>query len=141
MSASLTIFEKEHAAREKYIYFICGLAGVLFAYVGKDYFPVHPLIHRWPKAWPQKLAALTEDVFGSTGLRPQNRWGLCQFQFRSGTSVWQTNRLHGLGQTRLGGRRQRQGTGVWRCMRREASEIAVLVPWSEKTADFIRFRV
>ncbi len=43
MSASLTIFEKEHAAREKYIYFICALAGALFAYVGKDYFPVHPL--------------------------------------------------------------------------------------------------
>jgi hypothetical protein len=43
MSASLTIFEKEHAAREKYIYFVCGLAGALFAYIGKDYFPVHPL--------------------------------------------------------------------------------------------------
>jgi hypothetical protein len=42
MSASLALFEKEHAAREKYIYFVCGLAGVLFAYIGKDYFPVRP---------------------------------------------------------------------------------------------------
>ena len=42
MSASITIYEKEHASREKYIYFVCGLAGVLFAYIGKDYFPTHP---------------------------------------------------------------------------------------------------
>jgi hypothetical protein len=43
MLASLTIFEKEHEAREKYTYFVCGLAGALFAYIGKDYFPDHPL--------------------------------------------------------------------------------------------------
>ena len=29
--------------REKYIYFLCGLAGALFAYIGKDYHPVHPI--------------------------------------------------------------------------------------------------
>jgi hypothetical protein len=43
MSESLNIFDKEHASREKYIYFVCGLAGALFAYIGKDYFPVHPI--------------------------------------------------------------------------------------------------
>lgn len=42
MSASLSLFEKEHAAREKYIYFICGVAGALVAYLGKDYTPSHP---------------------------------------------------------------------------------------------------
>ena len=42
MSASLSVFEKEHSAREKYIYFICGLASALVAYIGKDYFPAHP---------------------------------------------------------------------------------------------------
>ena len=49
MSASLTVFEKEYESREKYIYFICGVAGASFAYIGKDYFPVHPL------DWPAKL--------------------------------------------------------------------------------------
>jgi hypothetical protein len=39
----LTVFEKETAAREKYIYFVCGVAGALFAYIGKDFSPVHPL--------------------------------------------------------------------------------------------------
>jgi hypothetical protein len=43
MSASLSVFEKEHAAREKYIYFVCGLAGALVAYIVKDYFPVRPI--------------------------------------------------------------------------------------------------
>lgn len=42
MSASLSLFEKEHAAREKYIYFICGVAGALLAYLGKDFTPSHP---------------------------------------------------------------------------------------------------
>jgi hypothetical protein len=42
MSASLSLFDKEHAAREKYIYFICGVAGALVAYIGKDYTPSHP---------------------------------------------------------------------------------------------------
>jgi len=42
MSASLSLFEKEHNAREKYIYFICGVAGALIAYLGKDYKPNHP---------------------------------------------------------------------------------------------------
>lgn len=43
MIASLSLFEKEHAAREKYVYFVCGLAGALFAYIGKDYYPEHPI--------------------------------------------------------------------------------------------------
>ena len=43
MSASLTVFEKEHAMTEKYIYFLCGLAGALVAYIGKDYHVVHPV--------------------------------------------------------------------------------------------------
>jgi hypothetical protein len=32
MSASLLLFDKEHTAREKYIYFICGVASALVAY-------------------------------------------------------------------------------------------------------------
>ena len=43
MSTSISVFEKEHAAREKYIYFVCGLAAALVAYIGKDYFPVRPI--------------------------------------------------------------------------------------------------
>jgi hypothetical protein len=43
MSASLNLFDKEHASREKYVYFVCSLAGALFAYIGKDYFPEHPI--------------------------------------------------------------------------------------------------
>ncbi len=42
MSASLSLFDKEHAAREKYIYFVCGVASALVAYIGKDYTPSHP---------------------------------------------------------------------------------------------------
>lgn len=42
MSASLSLFDKEHAAREKYIYFICGVTGALIAYIGKDYRPSNP---------------------------------------------------------------------------------------------------
>jgi hypothetical protein len=42
MSASLSLYDKEQAAREKYIYFLCGVAGPLFAYLGKDYKPSHP---------------------------------------------------------------------------------------------------
>ncbi|MGA9452103.1 MAG: hypothetical protein WBW41_12260 [Verrucomicrobiia bacterium] len=42
MSASLSLFDKEHTAREKYIYFICGVASALVAYLGKDYTPSHP---------------------------------------------------------------------------------------------------
>jgi hypothetical protein len=42
MSSSLTVFEHEHKAREKYIYFICGVAGALVAYIGKDYKPNNP---------------------------------------------------------------------------------------------------
>jgi hypothetical protein len=42
MSASLSLFEKEHTAREKYIYFICGVSSALVAYIGKDYTPNHP---------------------------------------------------------------------------------------------------
>ncbi len=37
------VFDKEQTARDKYIYFVCGLAGALVAYMGKDYFPVHPM--------------------------------------------------------------------------------------------------
>jgi len=37
MTASLAVFEKEHAAQEKYIYFICSVASALLAYLGKDY--------------------------------------------------------------------------------------------------------
>ena len=43
MPDSLTLHQHDHAARLKYIYFVCGLAAVLFAYLGKDYFPVHPI--------------------------------------------------------------------------------------------------
>jgi hypothetical protein len=43
MSASINLFDKEHAAREKYVYFVVGLAGALFAYLGKDYTPPHEL--------------------------------------------------------------------------------------------------
>jgi hypothetical protein len=39
MSVSLSIYEKEHAARERYVYFICGVSGALLAYIGKDYRP------------------------------------------------------------------------------------------------------
>ena len=42
MTASLSLFDKEHAAREKYIYFICGVTSALVAYLGKDYKPNHP---------------------------------------------------------------------------------------------------
>jgi hypothetical protein len=42
MSASLSLFDKEHAAREKYIYFICGVASALVAYIGKDFTPNCP---------------------------------------------------------------------------------------------------
>lgn len=42
MSASLSVFEREHESREKYIYFICGVASALLAYLGKDYKPSHP---------------------------------------------------------------------------------------------------
>jgi hypothetical protein len=42
MSASLAVFEKEHAMTEKFIYFVCGLAGALVAYIGKDFHAVHP---------------------------------------------------------------------------------------------------
>jgi hypothetical protein len=42
MSASLIMFEKEYAAREKYGYFICTVASALVAYLGKDFFPEHP---------------------------------------------------------------------------------------------------
>jgi hypothetical protein len=42
LTASLSLFDKEHAAREKYIYFICGVSSALVAYLGKDYKPNHP---------------------------------------------------------------------------------------------------
>lgn len=41
--ASHLLFDKEHTSREKYIYFICGVAGALVAYIGKDFKPSHPL--------------------------------------------------------------------------------------------------
>jgi len=43
MDASLSLFDKEHASKEKYIYFLCSVASVLLAYIGKDYKPNHPL--------------------------------------------------------------------------------------------------
>ena len=42
MSASLSLFDKEHASRERYVYFICGVSSALVAYIGKDYNPSHP---------------------------------------------------------------------------------------------------
>ena len=39
----LKLFEHESAARSRYMYFVCALAAGLFAYIGKDYFPVHPI--------------------------------------------------------------------------------------------------
>ena len=43
MDASLSLFELEHTGKEKYGYFICGLAGALIAYIGKDFKPSYPL--------------------------------------------------------------------------------------------------
>lgn len=42
MSASLSLFDKEHTSREKYVYFICGVSSALIAYIGKDYRPNNP---------------------------------------------------------------------------------------------------
>jgi hypothetical protein len=42
MSASLSLFDKEHASRERYIYFLCSVSGALVAYIGKDFKPNHP---------------------------------------------------------------------------------------------------
>jgi hypothetical protein len=42
MDVSLSLFEKEHASKEKYIYFLCSVSSVLLAYIGKDYKPNHP---------------------------------------------------------------------------------------------------
>jgi hypothetical protein len=39
----IKVFEQETSARNKYVYFVCGLAAALFAYIGKDYFPTHPI--------------------------------------------------------------------------------------------------
>jgi hypothetical protein len=57
MSASLSIFEKEHAARDKYIYFICGVASALVAYIGKDFAP-HPTFTLHDKLTIASLVAL-----------------------------------------------------------------------------------
>jgi hypothetical protein len=43
METSHLLFDKEHQSREKYIYFICGVAGALVAYIGKDFKPSFPL--------------------------------------------------------------------------------------------------
>src|ERR1700722_18797475 len=36
---SFELFSKEHAASEKFDYFICSIAGALFAYIGQTYAP------------------------------------------------------------------------------------------------------
>jgi hypothetical protein len=58
MSASLTMFEKEHEGRIKYSYFICSISSALVAYIGKDYFPESPInLHDKLTLWA--LASLT----------------------------------------------------------------------------------
>ncbi len=43
MSSASTIHERGHAATQKYDYFVCGLAMAMFAYIGKDFYVVHPI--------------------------------------------------------------------------------------------------
>ena len=55
---SFELFSKEHAASEKFDYFMCSVAGALFAYIGQNYTP-HKL-DGWPYyLTPAALLCLT----------------------------------------------------------------------------------
>jgi hypothetical protein len=64
MAASMTIYEKEYASRETYVYFICGVASALFAYMGKDYYPVHPLDLPGKYTIASMISLVVSFVFG-----------------------------------------------------------------------------
>lgn len=62
---SFDLFSKEHAASEKFDYFICSVAGALFAYIAQNYQP-HKLDSWYHCLMPAALLSLTLSfLFGA----------------------------------------------------------------------------
>jgi hypothetical protein len=60
---SFDLFSKEHAASERFDYFVCGIAGALFAYIGQAYTP-HTFGSRYYYLMPAALLLTVSFLFG-----------------------------------------------------------------------------